>query len=111
MNQQRCTISLSDGASKVDRRYQSESPFMKSTLLASEFKKIACSEPLAFADFLAFDNFLMFLDLAEISNISSALAHHHYQQPHRRQFQLLLESASQMIQLFSTLGGGVWLIC
>ena len=40
---------------------------MKSIPLDSELRKVGCSERLAIADFLVFDDFLMFLDLAEIS--------------------------------------------
>ena len=41
-----CIISFSGGASTIARRYQSEWSLMKSTLLASELRKVSCSERL-----------------------------------------------------------------
>ena len=43
-----CTVGTSGSASTIARRYQS---FMESTLLASEFRKVGCSERLASVDF------------------------------------------------------------
>lgn len=46
---------------------------MSHILLALEFRKINYSQCLAFADFLTFENFLMFLDLAGILSFFPAL--------------------------------------
>lgn len=75
---------------------------MKSTLLASELRKVGFSERLAFADFLAFEDFLMFLgflDLDKFSTVSSALP-----LPHHRYQPRTLSEPNRMIQSFLTLG-------